>query len=97
MPVFTAADHAFFRENGYVIARDVVPAKNLRAAVAMIWDFLGMDPTDPSDWYRPPLSPGGMLEVYQHSRCGTTGRPRASTRRSPNCSALKSSGPASTA
>ena len=66
MPVFTAADHAFFRENGYVIARDVVPAKNLRAAVAMIWDFLGMDPTDQSDWYRPPLSPGGMLEVYQH-------------------------------
>jgi len=66
MPVFTADDHAFFQENGYVIARDVVPAENLRATVAMIWEFLGMDPTDPGDWYRPPLSPGGMLEVYQH-------------------------------
>lgn len=66
MPVFTAEDHAFFETNGYVIARDVVPAENLRATVAMIWEFLGMDPSDPSDWYRPPLSPGGMLEVYQH-------------------------------
>ncbi len=66
MTVFTADDHAFFRENGYVIARDVVPAATLRATVAMIWEFLGMDPADPADWYRPPLSPGGMLEVYQH-------------------------------
>lgn len=66
MPVFTPDDHAFFQENGYVIARDVVPKENLRATVAMIWDFLGMDPADPGDWYRPPLSPGGMLEVYQH-------------------------------
>jgi len=66
MPVFTAADHAFFQKNGYVIARNVVPPENLRATVALIWDFLGMDPADPSDWYRPPLSPGGMLEVYQH-------------------------------
>lgn len=66
MPVFTADDHASFQENGYVIARNVVPAENLRATIAMIWEFLGMDPSDPGDWYRPPLSPGGMLEVYQH-------------------------------
>ena len=66
MPIFTADDHTFFRENGYVIARSVVPPKNLRAAIQLIWDFLGMDPNDPADWYRPPLSPGGMLEVYQH-------------------------------
>ena len=66
IPVFSAADHAFFRENGYVIARDVVPAENLRAVVAMAWEFLGMDPADPEDWYRPPLAPGGMLEIYQH-------------------------------
>ena len=66
MTIFTAEDHAFFRENGYVIAREVVPPENLRATVGMIWEFLGMDPSDPDDWYRPPLSPGGMLEVYQH-------------------------------
>jgi len=66
MPIFTAEDHARFQTDGYVIARDVVPAENLRATAAMIWEFLGMDPADPGDWYRPPLSPGGMLEVYQH-------------------------------
>ena len=66
MTVFTPEDHAFFRDNGYVVAREVVPPENLRATVAMIWDFLGMDPANPEDWYRPPLSPGGMLEVYQH-------------------------------
>ena len=66
MTIFTAEDHAFFRENGYVIAREVVPPENLHATIGMIWEFLGMDPSDPDDWYRPPLSPGGMLEVYQH-------------------------------
>ena len=66
MPVFTAADHAFFRDNGYVIARDVVPPESRRAVVRMIWDFLGMDPEQPEDWYRSPLTPGGMLEIYQH-------------------------------
>ena len=25
-----------------------------------------MDPTDPEDWYREPLRPNGMIEMYQH-------------------------------
>src|SRR5438105_11827383 len=25
-----------------------------------------MNPNDPEDWYRKPLAPGGMVEVYQH-------------------------------
>ena len=66
MSVFTTDDLAFFKENGYVTARDVVPKQNLDALIAVIWDFLGMDPNSPEDWYRPPLTPGGMLEMYQH-------------------------------
>jgi hypothetical protein len=66
MPIFSEKDHAFFRDNGYVIAHSVIPPENLRAVIDMIWEFLGMDPSDPEGWYRPPLSPGGMLEVYQH-------------------------------
>lgn len=66
MPVFTTDDQAFFRENGYVVAHNIVPPENLSPVIAMIWEFLGMDPDDPNDWYHPPLSPGGMLEVYQH-------------------------------
>jgi ectoine hydroxylase-related dioxygenase (phytanoyl-CoA dioxygenase family) len=66
MPVLTPQDRDFFDRNGYVVVPDVVPRENLEATVALIWEFLGMDPGDPTDWYRAPLTPGGMLEVYQH-------------------------------
>jgi hypothetical protein len=66
MPIFTAKDLEFFDQNGYVIARNVVPQTNLDAVIAAIWEFLGMNPHDPNDWYRPPHSPGGMVELYQH-------------------------------
>ena len=31
-----------------------------------IWEFLGMDPDDPDDWYREPHRRGGMVELYHH-------------------------------
>lgn len=64
--ILTPEDWRFFRENGYVVIHDAVPPENLRAVVEIIWEFLGMDPADPEDWYRPPLRPGGMVELYQH-------------------------------
>ena len=66
MPVLTPEDHAFFRENGYVVVPDAVPRENLEAVIGLLWSFLGMDPQNPDDWYRAPLAPGGMVEVYQH-------------------------------
>ena len=66
MPVLSEQDHAFFRENGYVVVPNAVPPENLDAVIAMIWEYLGMDPDNPEDWYREPLRPGGMVEVYQH-------------------------------
>lgn len=66
MPILSTADHAFFQHNGYVVVPDAVPKANLEAVCAAIWLFLGMDPDAPDDWYRPPLSPGGMIELYQH-------------------------------
>ena len=65
-PILTPDDHAFFRENGYVIVRNAVPPDHLQAVVDLIWDFLEMDPENPEDWYRPPHRTGGMIEVYQH-------------------------------
>lgn len=56
----------FFDQHGYVVARQVVPEDKCRAVIDLIFDFLGMDPNDPDDWYRPPLKPGGMTEIYQH-------------------------------
>jgi hypothetical protein len=66
MSVLRPEDHTFFAENGYVVIHNAVPQENLNAVVATMWEFLGMNPADPQDWYRPPLTPGGMLEIYQH-------------------------------
>jgi hypothetical protein len=66
MSIFTPRDLDFFRENGYVILHDAVPPQNLQAVVDVIFEFLGMDPNDPEDWYRPPHRPNGMVEIYQH-------------------------------
>jgi hypothetical protein len=65
-PVLNEQDLDFFRKNGYVVARNVVPEPNRRAVIDAVFDFLGMDPDDPTDWYRPPLALGGMIEMYQH-------------------------------
>lgn len=66
MPVLSSDDHAFFHHNGYVIVPNAAPPKSLDAAIDAIWEFLGMDRNDPSDWYREPLRPNGMIEMYQH-------------------------------
>jgi hypothetical protein len=64
-PILTPEDHAFFKENGYVVIPNAVPQENLDAVVDLIWEFLEMDRNDPEDWYRDPHRPGGMVEVYQ--------------------------------
>lgn len=66
MSLLTPEDHAFFRENGYLHVRNVIPKADCDAVVDAIWNFLGMNPNDPEDWYRLPLKPGGMIEMYQH-------------------------------
>lgn len=65
-PILSPKDHAFFEENGYVVIHNAVPPENLDAVIQAIWEFLGMDPNDPEDWYREPLRPGGMVELYHH-------------------------------
>ena len=66
MPVLTEDDHAFFERNGYVVVHNAAPQGNLDAVIAALWSFLEMDPEDPEDWYREPLRPNGMVEMYQH-------------------------------
>jgi hypothetical protein len=66
MSAFSDTDLDFFRTNGYVIQSDAVPPENLRSVVDAIFAFLGMDPDNPEDWYRPPHRTNGMVEIYQH-------------------------------
>lgn len=64
--VFSPADLEHFETQGYVKLAQAVPAEQVAAAVEAIWQFLGMDPDDPDDWYRPPHSPDGMVDIHQH-------------------------------
>ena len=66
MAILTPEDQAFFAENGYLVVRNVVPEADCDAVIDALWEFLEMDRNDPTDWYRPPLSPGGMIEMYHH-------------------------------
>lgn len=66
MPILSEDDHAFFRDNGYVHLRGLIPREYTDAVIEAVWEFLGMDPDDPEDWYREPHRHGGMVELYQH-------------------------------
>lgn len=66
MPILLPEDHAFFQRNGYLVVRNLIPKESCVAVIDALWAFLGMSPDDPEDWYRPPLKPGGMVEIYQH-------------------------------
>ena len=64
-PPLSEEDLRFWRENGYVVAREVVNIENCRAAEKAIWEFAEMDPDDPETWYPDP--PVGITkEIYQH-------------------------------
>jgi hypothetical protein len=78
MTVLSEMDKQFWEANGYVIVPNAVPQENLDAIIRAIWDFLGVDGTDPENWYRhkprnrndesdlSPISIAGMVEMYQH-------------------------------
>ena len=66
MAILSSEDLKFFDDNGYLIVPNAVPPEDLEAVIDIMWQFLGMDPENPEDWYREPLAPGGMVELYQH-------------------------------
>jgi len=68
MSILSAADHAFWEENGYVVVSNAVPQENLDAVIDITWEFLGMDRNDPETWYSLPSwhQQTGMVELYQH-------------------------------
>jgi hypothetical protein len=51
---------------GYIVVPGRVPQEMCDAVVHATWEFLEMDPNCPEDWYRDPLPPGGMVEMYHH-------------------------------
>lgn len=64
--VLSEADLRFWDENGYVILRQAISKEQARATENAVWEFLGMNPTDPASWYTKPIGKGIMMEFYHH-------------------------------
>jgi hypothetical protein len=64
--VLSATDLAFFDTHGYVKFASGIAPEQLDRSIAAIFRNLEMDPEDAEDWYRPPLHPGGMVEICHH-------------------------------
>lgn len=62
----TSEQTHFFEENGYLVLKNAVLQEDREAVVSAMFAFLEMNPNDPSDLYHAPLTPGGMVEMYQH-------------------------------
>jgi ectoine hydroxylase-related dioxygenase (phytanoyl-CoA dioxygenase family) len=62
--IFDAGARAQFEREGWLVARSVAPLKNVRAAVDAICGFHGIDPDDPSTWYRVPPEANDMVPVH---------------------------------
>jgi hypothetical protein len=63
-PVLSAADLAFWEENGYVIVRSAAPADACRTLERAIWQHLGANPDDPDSWYGLELQQGIMVQLF---------------------------------
>ncbi len=66
MPLLTQEHHDHLKKFGYVVVHDAVPIENCIALINTLWEFLKLDPNNREDWYKKPVSPGGLVEIYQH-------------------------------
>jgi hypothetical protein len=74
MAILTEADREFFRNNGYVKVKKVVPKENCDRVIEAIWALLGKNPEDREEWYTPPkgmdtymsTQKGGWAELFHH-------------------------------
>ena len=62
--VLSAADLAFWDENGYVVVADAAPAPACEALREAIWEHLGASPKDPDSWYGLDLQQGIMVQLF---------------------------------
>jgi hypothetical protein len=75
--VISIEDMKFFDDNGYLIIRNAVPDDMCDAVVQSIYKFGNMSPTNPPDWYRPPIAFNGFVEMYhQQAMWNTRQHPR---------------------
>ncbi len=63
LDVFSQSDLDFWNRNGYVVLPDAIPSKQLHETVAAMERFFGQDFSQPADWYKNTLFPGGIAPM----------------------------------
>jgi hypothetical protein len=66
-PALTAADLAFWDQNGYVVLHDAVPPENCAAAVRAICEFLDVRLDQPDTWYKGPQGNSIWIPLLHHA------------------------------
>jgi hypothetical protein len=74
LQVLSEEDWKFWKENGYIVIKNVVPKEQVERVAKFLWEFEEKDPNGPETWYAPPraeiqmkeLTNTGMVEVYNH-------------------------------
>ena len=72
--IMTEEEWAFWKENGYIVLKNIIPREQAEATANFLWEFEEKDPGDPETWYVPPraemkmkeLTGTGMVEVYNN-------------------------------
>ena len=68
-------DWRFWRDNGYLVIRDLIPKNQCDELIKVTCDFLGVQRDNPNSWYSitprysedpTPKSISGMTELYHH-------------------------------
>ncbi len=72
--ILTEEEWQFWKYNGYIVVKDVVPREQVDRLAVFLWEFEEKDPNNPDTWYAPPraemkmkeLTNTGMVEVYNY-------------------------------
>jgi hypothetical protein len=63
--VLKPEDLTFFEANGYIVVPNVISEETRKAVLQACWEFLGMNPNDPTTWY-PTDRKGSLVYLHQH-------------------------------
>lgn len=61
--VLSKADWDFWDQNGYLVVPNVIPPVQLEATITAMERFFDKDFSEPNDWYKEPLFPGGIAPM----------------------------------
>ena len=67
--VLLKEDLDFWDENGYVVIKNAIPREDAVVTQKAIWEFLGMDETNPQTWYKTHEEQKGLMLTFTQHPC----------------------------